>query len=88
MGTVKEQESFSKEREVREVVLGHKTRFLGGNVVQAPPRTEQDAFDPLVTLHPPCLTCLQALLQTCPLWWPSSCHHPPKMPLDNTLIGS
>lgn len=37
MGTVKGQEGFSKEREVQEVVLGHKIRFSGGNSVQAPP---------------------------------------------------
>lgn len=85
MGTVKGQEGLSKEREVQEEVLGHKTRFLGGNGVQAPPQMEQGVFDPLVTLRPPCLTCLQALLQICPL---SGGHRPatthPSMPLDNT----
>lgn len=81
MGTVKGQEGFSKEREVQEVVLGHKTRFLGGNGVQAPPWTEKEVLDTSVTLCPPCLTWLQALLQTCPLWRPSSCHHtPPRCP--------
>lgn len=81
MGTVKGQEGFSKEREVQEVVLGYRTRFLGGNSVQALPRTEKDVFDPSVTLRLPSLTSLQALLQTCPPRWPSSCHHaPPRCP--------
>ena len=77
MGTFKGQEGFSKEREVQEGALGYKTRFLGGNSVQAPPWTEQDMFDPLVTLCLLSLTSLQALLQTCPPHLPSSCHHAP-----------
>lgn len=32
------QEGFSEEWEVQEVVLGHKPKVLGGNIVQIPPR--------------------------------------------------